>query len=272
MTHRPDGLVLFGAGRMGLALLSGWVTGGLAGRGTVVVEPSPTPDLLALCKAQGFVLNPASADSAAQCLVVAVKPQMLDDAAAAMAPYIGAQTLVVSILAGKSIADLAARLPAAKAIVRAMPNTPAAIGRGISGLVASAATTQAQRGTAETLLAAVGATVWLSDEAQMDAVTAVSGSGPAYVFLLAEVLADAGRAAGLPADLAVTLARRTVEGAAALMEAEAATAPAKLRENVTSPGGTTAAALSVLMAADGLSPLMRRAVDAAVRRGRDLAG
>ena len=272
MTHRADGLVLFGAGRMGLALLSGWAANGLAGRGTVVVEPSPSPDLLALCEARGFALNPRSSGPNAQCLVLAVKPQALDGVVAAVSPYAGADTLVVSILAGKSIADLAARLPAARAVVRAMPNTPAAIGRGISGLVASAATTPAQQATAQTLLAAVGTTVWLADEAQMDAVTAVSGSGPAYVFLLAEALEEAGRAAGLPADVAARLARKTVEGAAALMETEGAIAPAKLRENVTSPGGTTAAALSVLMAADGLPTLMRRAVDAAVRRGRELAG
>ncbi len=266
------GLVLVGAGRMGLALLSGWVSRGLAGAGTIVVEPTPSPDLRTLCETHKLALNPSVAAGPAECLLLAIKPQALDAVAPTIVPLVGAKTLLVSILAGKSIADLKARLPAAGAIVRAMPNTPAAIGRGISGLVAGPTTNAAQKAEAEALLSAVGATVWLPDEGLMDAVTAVSGSGPAYIFLLAEALAEAGRAAGLPDAVAAELARKTVEGAAALMEATPATPPATLRENVTSPGGTTAAALSVLMAEDGLPKLMRRAVDAAVRRGRELAG
>ena len=272
MPRRPEGLVLVGAGRMGLALLSGWVSRGLAGKGTVVVEPVPSPDLQTLCMANRLALNPSGAARPADCLVLAIKPQALDAVAPGIAPYVGAKTLLVSILAGKSIDDLKARLPEVGAVVRAMPNTPAAIGRGISGLVAGPNASAAQKGEAEDLLSAVGAAVWLPDESLMDAVTAVSGSGPAYIFLLAEALAEAGRAAGLPGDVAATLARKTVEGAAALMEAAPSISPATLRENVTSPGGTTAAALSILMADDGLQALMRRAVDAAVRRGRELAG
>ena len=177
----------------------------------------------------------------------------------------------MSILAGKRIADLAARLPT-QAVVRAMPNTPAAIGRGVTGAYASAATSAAQRALSDALLSAVGGVEWVDDEALIDVVTAVSGSGPAYVFYFAECLAAAGAEAGLPAALAARLARATVEGAGELMRRQPETGPDELRRRVTSPGGTTAAALEVLEAPDGLAALMRRAVAAAKRRAGELSG
>lgn len=272
-TALPASLVLVGAGRMGAAMLSGWLSMGLAGRAISIFEPAPHDDLIATCSASGIALNPAPASVAApEVLVLAIKPQMLDAAGPDLAGLIDTETLVLSILAGKRIEDLAARLPAAKSIVRAMPNTPAAIGRGISGVAASAAVTARQKSLASALLEAVGQVEWLDDESLIDAVTAVSGSGPAYVFYLAECLARAGEAAGLPRDLAMRLARATVEGSGELMHRTPALAPSTLRENVTSPGGTTAAALSVLMAADGLDPLMTTAVAAALRRAGELSG
>ncbi|HEX4553194.1 MAG TPA: pyrroline-5-carboxylate reductase, partial [Xanthobacteraceae bacterium] len=180
-------------------------------------------------------------------------------------------TVVISIMAGRTLAFLEKTLPAGTALVRAMPNMPAAIGRGITVAVPNARVSAAQRDLADKLLAATGATEWVDDEALMDAVTAVSGSGPAYVFLLAESLARAGVAAGLPPDLAARLARATVAGAGELMH-RSPLDPATLRQNVTSPGGTTAAALDVLTAKDGLDPVMDKAIAAATRRSRELAG
>jgi pyrroline-5-carboxylate reductase len=199
-----------------------------------------------------------------------VKPQVATDVVPGLAPLAAPGTVAVSIMAGKTIAFLEGCLPAA-AIVRAMPNTPASIGRGITVAVPNERVTPRQRALTTRLLAACGQVEWADDEALIDAVTAVSGSGPAYVFLMAESLARAGAAAGLPADLAARLARATVAGAGELLhrsDLEAAT----LRQNVTSPAGTTAAALEVLMAADGFDPLLKKAVAAAVRRSRELAG
>ena len=266
-------LALIGAGNMGFAMLQGWATGGLSGDSVVVIEPNPLPQLRELCAARGFPLRATPEAGAPRAAVVlAIKPQMLDAGAAAATPFVGPETLVVSILAGKRIADLSARLPASPAIVRAMPNTPAAVGRGITGAFASAATGAARQARANALLAAIGQVEWLDDEAQIDALTAVSGSGPAYVFYLVEALAAAGVEAGLPAALAERLARATVEGAGELLYRQPETAAATLRERVTSPGGTTAAALAVLMADDGLAPLMARAVAAAKRRAGELSG
>jgi pyrroline-5-carboxylate reductase len=179
--------------------------------------------------------------------------------------------VAVSIMAGQTLATLSGLLPPGAAIVRAMPNTPAAIGRGITVAVANAQVSAAQRTLAHRLLAAIGAVEWVADEALMDAVTAVSGSGPAYVFLLAEAMAAAGVAAGLPAELAARLARETVAGSGELLH-RSELDPAILRQNVTSPGGTTAAALEVLMSPQGLAVLMQEAVAAATRRSRELAG
>jgi pyrroline-5-carboxylate reductase len=263
-------LVLFGAGKMGGALLQGWLGLGLDPATVVVRDPAPPPEVRAAIAERRIALNPPSPVTPAV-LVLAIKPQMLEEARPLIAQEVGAGTLVVSILAGKTLAGLARGLPAGTAIVRAMPNTPAAIGRGITVAVANVHVSQAARASAEALLSATGEFAWIEDEALMDAVTAVSGSGPAYVFLLAESLAKAGVAAGLAPDLAARLARATVAGSGELLHRSAESAEA-LRRAVTSPGGTTAAALQVLMATDGLDPLVESAVHAAADRSRALAG
>jgi pyrroline-5-carboxylate reductase len=263
-------LVLVGAGKMGAALLEGWLRLGLDGRKVAVLEPAPSPDLAALA-ARGLRLNPDLRMLREPAVVVlAIKPQVAADAIAPLRPVVGAGTLVVSIMAGRTLQFLSTALGGAGALVRAMPNTPAAIGRGIAVAV-PLRTSGAQRQLAERLLAATGAVEWVEDETLMDAVTAVSGSGPAYVFLLAEALAEAGVAAGLPKSLAQRLARETVAGSGELLHRSALDAAA-LRENVTSPGGTTAAALDVLMGQNGLTSLMEKAVAAATARSRKLAG
>jgi pyrroline-5-carboxylate reductase len=263
-------IVLCGAGKMGGALLEGWLQAGLAPERIAVIEPNVAPAIASLA-ARGVRINPNGAELRdAAAIVVAVKPQIAVDALPALAPMIGTATVVVSIMAGRTLDFLAATLLQARALVRAMPNTPAAIGRGITVAVPRHVSA-AQRDLAHRLLIASGRVEWVADEALMDAVTAVSGSGPAYVFLLAEALAQAGVAAGLPAPLAETLARETVAGAGELLHRSDASA-ATLRENVTSPGGTTAAALAVLMAADGLPSVLQRAVAAATDRSRKLAG
>ena len=267
----PASLALVGAGKMGGAMLSGWLALGLDGARVTVIDPHPSDEIRALCANSGATLNPPVV-TPAQVLVLAIKPQMLDAAAPGLAALIGAHTLVVSIMAGKTVADIAARLPGGGAIVRTMPNTPAAVGRGVTGACASTVVSPAQRATADALLSAVGSVVWVEDEALIDAVTAVSGSGPAYVFLLAECMAQAGEKLGLPRDVAEKLARATVEGAGELMYRDAATTPAQLRINVTSPGGTTAAALGVLMGDEGLAALMERAIAAAHSRAQELSG
>jgi len=259
-------IALAGAGKMGGAMLTGWLAGGLDANRVVVVEPFPADDIKALA-AKGVRLNPQDAGTA-DTLVVAVKPQMFREAGPALKKLVGPGTLVVSIMAGTPIAVLEA--VCGGMVVRAMPNTPAAIGRGITVAVAAKNVSAAQRATADALLRATGSVEWVDDESLMDAVTAVSGSGPAYVFLLAEELARAGVEAGLPAELATKLARETVAGSGELLhrsEQDSAT----LRQNVTSPGGTTAAALEVLMGRDGMQPLMIRAIAAATKRSKELA-
>ena len=260
-------LVLVGAGKMGGAMLQGWLALGLDGKQIAIVEPKPSADIAAL-RARGVRINPASLKDASV-IVIAIKPQDAATVVPTLKPLAGAGTLAVSVMAGKTLGFLDSALPCA--VVRAMPNTPAAIGRGITVAVPNAKVTRDQRALADTLLGAVGAVEWVADESLLDAVTAVSGSGPAYVFLLAESLARAGAAAGLPADLAARLARATVAGSGELLHRSPLDA-ATLRQNVASPGGTTAAALGVLMAADGLDPLMERAIAAAAKRSRELAG
>jgi len=262
-------LVLVGAGKMGGALLEGWLARKLPPKKVVVLEPKPSKEIKALAR-RGVRINPKGNIGKVAAMVIAVKPQTAPDALPPLAPLIGAKTVVVSIMAGRTLGFLERNLPNA-AIVRAMPNTPAAIGRGITVAVGNRRVAAPARKLAHALLAAAGAVEWADDEALMDAVTAVSGSGPAYVFLLAEAMAKAGVAAGLPAALAEKLARETIAGSGELLHRSPLPA-ATLRTNVTSPGGTTAAALDVLMGNDGLDPLMTRAVAAATRRGRDLAG
>jgi pyrroline-5-carboxylate reductase len=268
--HEAGTLVLFGAGKMGGALLEGWIGLGADPARIVVMEPQPAVSIEALA-ARGLRINPDAASVSADAIVIAVKPQIAPDIMPHVAFLLSRSTIVVSIMAGRTIAFLAGALPHNTAIVRAMPNTPASIGRGITVAVPNTEVTSAQRRLADALLAATGAVEWIADETLMDAVTAVSGSGPAYVFLLAESLARAGEKAGLPAKLATRLARATVAGSGELLHRSDLDAAA-LRHNVTSPGGTTAAALEVLTAPDGLDPLMERAIAAAARRGRELAG
>jgi pyrroline-5-carboxylate reductase len=263
-------LVLAGAGKMGSAMLDGWIARGLKPKQIVVIEPHPGKAVKALAR-RGLKLNPKSKVPAATAVVIAVKPQSAPEAVPPLAAFIGKDTLALSIMAGRTIRYLAASLPAGTAIVRAMPNTPAAIGRGITVAVATANVSARQRRQASDLLAAIGKVEWTGDEALMDAVTALSGSGPAYVFLLAEAMANAGIAAGLPPALSTRLARETVAGSGELLHRSQVDA-ATLRENVTSPGGTTAAALDVLMGPGGLEELMTNAIAAATRRSRDLAG
>jgi len=262
-------LLLVGAGKMGHALLEGWLGLGLDPRRILVFEPQPAPDLAALV-ASGLRLNPPLGEArGAAAIVIAVKPQIAADVVPPLAPLVGSVSVAISIMAGKPLQALEQALPGA-AIVRAMPNTPAAVGRGMTVAVANQRVSTAQRDLAHALLSATGAVEWISEETLMDAVTAVSGSGPAYVFLLAEALAQAGIDAGLPPDLAAKLARETVTGSGELLR-RSALDPATLRKNVTSPGGTTEAALAVLMGAEGLASLMTRAVAAATRRSRALA-
>jgi pyrroline-5-carboxylate reductase len=261
-------LVLAGAGKMGGAMLSGWLAQGLEARSLVVIEPHPSDEIKALA-AKGVRLNPQAKDvGGAATLVIALKPQMFREAGATLKAFAGPSTLVVSIMAGMTIASI--EQVCGGNVVRAMPNTPASIGRGITVAVAANKVSASQRAVTDALLRATGSVEWIEDESLMDAVTAVSGSGPAYVFLLAEELARAGVEAGLPQELATKLARETVAGSGELLH-RSELSSATLRQNVTSPGGTTAAALEVLMAKDGLQPLLTRAVAAATRRSKELA-
>lgn len=262
------GLVLLGCGKMGSAMLEGWLGRGLALNSAWVIDPNPSDWLKGLAQ-RGLRLNaPLPPDPAVA--LIAVKPQMMGAALPALQSYGGGGTLVLTVAAGTTIATYESVLGAGARIVRAMPNTPAAVGRGITAIIGNAAAGEEDLALAETLLSAVGQVVRLEGEHQMDAVTAVSGSGPAYVFHLIEALAAAGEAEGLPADLAMRLARATVCGAGELAARSPETA-SQLRINVTSPGGTTAAALAVLMDdQSGFPPLLRRAVHAAAERGREL--
>lgn len=267
---RVGALLLVGCGKMGGALLQGWLARGVAASKVYVVEPALDPSRVTVPAGVNMVAAAADlpADLKPEIVVFAVKPQVMGDVVPAFAGYAGTGAAFVSIAAGTPIRFFESALGDV-AVVRVMPNTPAAVGHGMSVLCANARTDARQREVAEGLMAAVGAADWLEDEALMDAVTAVSGSGPAYVFLLIECLARAGEEVGLSADLARTLALQTVAGAGALA-AQSEEDAAQLRVNVTSPGGTTQAALEVLMAADGLQPLLTKAVKAAERRGKEL--
>ena len=258
------GLVLLGCGKMGSAMLSGWLSVGLPAGSVYVLDPAPSDWL----KASGVNIN-ADLPSNPAVVVVAVKPQLMATALPQAQSFGGGATVFISVAAGTSIASFETGLGSDTPIVRAMPNTPAAIGQGITAIVANEAG-QAYLDLAENLLNAIGQVVRIDTEAQMDAVTGVSGSGPAYVFHLIETLAAAGTAQGLPADLAMQLAKATVAGAGALANT-AEESPAQLRVNVTSPNGTTQAALEVLMSeTDGFPELLKRAVTAATERSKEL--
>ncbi|RKF16095.1 pyrroline-5-carboxylate reductase [Roseovarius spongiae] len=259
------GLVLLGCGKMGSAMLQGWLSDGLPPGSVWVIDPAPSDWLQGV----GVRLNEDLPEAPA-IVLIAVKPQMMGDALPAIAAMGGGDTLFVSVAAGTSIAAFEEALGDDSPIVRAMPNTPAAVGRGITAIIGNDHAGTGQLDLAESLLRAVGQVVRLEHEDQMDAVTGVSGSGPAYVFHMIECLASAGEAQGLPPEMAMQLAKATVAGAGALAEAAEET-PEQLRVNVTSPNGTTQAGLKVLMdTSDGLPPLMIRTVGAAAERSREL--
>lgn len=263
-------LLLIGCGKMGGALLSGWLSRGVVPATVTVVEPKPAAGSIPAGVAVVDRIEAVAADAAPTVVVLAVKPQQMDAVAAPCRRFVRPGTVFLSIAAGKNIAYFTRALGEAAAIVRAMPNTPAAVGRGITVMCANARVEPVQRMRCGALLAAVGEVAWVADETLLDAVTALSGGGPAYVFLLIECLAEAGAKAGLPADLAMRLARATVAGAGELVHRSGEPA-SKLRQNVSSPGGTTVEALKILMAKDGLQPLLTRAIAAATRRSRELA-
>ncbi|HEC90105.1 MAG TPA: pyrroline-5-carboxylate reductase [Alphaproteobacteria bacterium] len=272
----PSKSLVVGGGKMGGALLAGWLERGMDPATVTVVEPNPEI-AAALGSRLGVAVRsvpPAPQEpvlgEVPEVVLFAVKPQVMETIVPAYKSFTGEDTVFLSIAAGRTIGFFETHLGRDAAVIRAMPNTPAAIGRGISVLCANANVKTGQKELCQTLLEAVGETAWIANEALMDAVTAVSGSGPAYVFLLAECLAEAGRDAGLPDDLARRLAEVTVSGAGELMRLEDAP-PSLLRRNVTSPGGTTHAALEILMANDGLGALMNRAVAAAAKRSKELA-
>jgi pyrroline-5-carboxylate reductase len=259
-------IALIGAGRMGAALASGW----LSGRGKPdirVQDPQPSGTVTAWAEAGKVVLNPAP--EPVDVLIVAVKPQVFPKMAESLKPWIGPETLVISIMAGTRIKQLAERLGTDR-VIRVMPNTPGAIGKGVSVMAKSDIIMAKQLEVAEKLLKPLGEVIGPVDEKHMSVVTGLSGSGPAYIFLLAEAMADAAVAEGLPADLAAQLAALTIEGAAALM-VQSNEAPSALRKAVTSPGGTTQAALDILMDEGGMPILMRKAIRAAANRDRELS-
>ncbi len=267
-------ILLAGCGKMGGILLDGWLERGLRAGDIVVVEPDEATAQAVAKRHQVTVVDDSTRLTPGfvpETLVLAVKPQVMDDVVSAYASYAGPETVFLSIAAGKTMAYFEDKLGPEAAIVRAMPNTPAAIGRGITVAIANQRVGEAQQNRCNSLLEAVGEVAWINDEGLMDAVTAVSGSGPAYVFLLAEYLARAGEEAGLSASLSHQLARATVSGAGEFLYKTSEPA-ATLRANVTSPGGTTAAALEILMGDEGLQPLLTKAIAEATKRSRELAG
>jgi len=264
-------IVLVGAGNMGGALLTGWLKSGVAGSSVIVVDPGPSAamaTMIAEAGAQHATSLPVGIKAGV--LFLALKPQVMEAVLPSLRDAVGPETVVVSVAAGKTLAFLERHLGQA-AMVRAMPNTPAMVGRGVTGAYANAGTDERRRQLVQNLLKVSGPVEWVPDETDIDAVTAVSGSGPAYVFYLVECMAEAGRKLGLQADLAMRLARETVAGAGELLH-QLPDDASKLRQNVTSPGGTTAAALAVLMAEDGMQPLFDEAIAAARTRAQELAG
>jgi pyrroline-5-carboxylate reductase len=264
-------ILLVGAGNMGGAMLAGWLKNGVPGASVTVIDPSPSEamaTMLAEAGARHFVALPGG--FSADVLFLAVKPQLMDVVLPPLKAAVHPDTVIVSVAAGKTLSYLEQHLGQA-AMVRAMPNTPAMIGRGVTGAYANPKVSNSQREAVQSLLKVSGPVEWVPTEADIDAVTAVSGSGPAYVFYLVECMAEAGRKAGLQADLAMRLARETVSGAGELLH-QSSDAASKLRQNVTSPGGTTAAALSVLMSEEGMQPLFDQAIAAAKTRAQELGG
>lgn len=268
-------ILLIGCGKMGSAMLSGWLKQGLKADAVQIVDPYLEP----IKSAFGVLPEDAlheTVDALAQKLVpsfviLAVKPQMMDDALKSLQSFNLSSSVILSVAAGKTIDYFTGHLGSDQPIIRAMPNTPAAIGRGITVCTANRFVSDEHKVISTTLLETVSTVEWIDDESLMDAVTALSGSGPAYVFYMVEAMAAAGESIGLPAELSKKLARETVSGSGALLDASEENA-SRLRENVTSPGGTTAAALDVLMGDDGIAKIMRRAMQQAKIRSKELAG
>lgn len=266
-------LVLVGCGNMGRALVRGWLSAGLSPEALVIIDPQLDPKEVPEFASVTMVAHPADLphDLRARLLLLAVKPQVMNAVMGSVKPLVGSETLAVSVAAGVTLSQMRVGLGDDIGLVRAMPNTPSAIGAGVTGLCASECVSDADCALANAVMQAAGQTVWVSEETLMNTVTATSGSGPAYVFHMVEALAAAAEANGLPADKAMTLARQTIVGAGKLLEADAHVPASKLRERVTSPGGTTAAALEVLKESGELTDLMTRAVAAAKKRGEELA-
>ncbi len=266
-------LLLVGAGKMGMALLSGWIRNGVVSpRNISILEPTPSSKLQDIVNEHKLVLNPSVTSLSARGLsavILATKPQNMTEVLTYLKPIADPNTLFLSIAAGKTVASIRRELGKSTSLIRAMPNLPAAVGSGITAIFADSQTLKTHKELGAKLMASVGEIVFVEEEMHMNAVTAVSGSGPAYVFYLVECLAKAGEQAGLPAMLALQLARATVCGAGKLVE-ESNEDPSKLRESVTSKGGTTVAALDILMSTKGLEPLLTQAVAAAAKRAKEL--
>ena len=272
MANRDDiSIALIGAGNMGGALLGGWLAEGFSAARITIIDPSPPERMRSIILSSGVRhLLSAPEDFYPHVMVLAVKPQIMGVVLDGVRSIVGGHTVCVSVAAGSTIEQIDRGLGDGHAIVRAMPNTPALVRRGMTVACANARTSEEQRDFVDGMLRAVGHVEWVADETLMDAVTAVSGSGPAYVFHLAECMAEAGTNAGLPEELALTLARHTIAGAGELM-IKAQESPSVLRENVTSPNGTTAAALAVLMQDRAFAQLLNDAIAAAADRSRELS-
>ena len=272
MSPRLSGtLVLVGAGKMGGAMLEGWIKSGIPASRLIAIDPGVSDEMRASLASWGVQLNvPVDQINNAKVVLVAVKPQVLEDVLPGLVPLAVSNPLVISVVAGKTIATFEKHFGPATAVIRTIPNTPAAISRGITAMASNSNVSVSQQALAAELLSSIGEVVTVEQEADIDAVTAVSGSGPAYVFYLTECLTKAAEALGLPPAIATQLARATVAGAGELMR-QSGTDASTLRKNVTSPKGTTEAALNVLMADNGLESLMKQAVKAACDRSRELA-
>lgn len=265
-------IAIAGCGKMGSAMVRAWLSSGIASHICILDPNGLPPELIGDNNITYCANEPIFLGHLESCdiMVIAIKPQTMNDFCAAIKTHLPRAITVLSIAAGQSIANFQSHFGQSQPIIRSMPNTPAAIGKGMSVACAAPPVNEQQKQMAHDLLAALGLVEWLDDETRLDAVTAVSGSGPAYVFYLIEALAEAGARAGLFPDLAMTLARQTVIGAAALAESEDAIPAAQLRQNVTSPGGTTAAALEILM--DGrLQDVLAQSVEKACERSKELS-
>ncbi len=266
-------IVLLGCGNMGRALASGWLAAGLDADALYIADPSKPIGALEGVAGDKYVESLATIPDGveAKAIILAVKPQVINSVLPEVARLVKADTLIISVAAGVTFEQMRRGVATDAVYIRAMPNTPAAVGEGITGFTASGTISENDKALAHTLLSATGQALWVTEEALIDAVTSLSGSGPAYVFYMVEAMAAAGERVGLDSKSAMELARQTIIGAGQLLKTESDLSAGELRRRVTSPGGTTAAALDVLMAQGGLGDLMRNAVGAAYRRAKELA-